>query len=206
MDLYSLNVNLPMASSLSATSPGNRLLFRFLAVATVLYLAWFFGYEQWLAHDGRLDTVLCNQISAGSVVVLKALGFTAALSPQYPNLVLMSGQPAVVVGPPCNGLVLYALFAGFVVAFPGSTRRKLWYIPAGIALIWVLNVLRVVALALNHQYAHESLDFNHHYTFTFVVYGFIFGLWMLWARGLAGQAPQAPAASEAATSATHVEA
>ena len=28
---------------------GNRLLFRFLVVAAAMYLAWFFGYEQWLA-------------------------------------------------------------------------------------------------------------------------------------------------------------
>ena len=165
---------------------GNRLLFRFVAVAGLMFLAWFFGYEQWLAHDGRLDTILCAHIAAASVAVLRALGFAAALSPANDSLLLMHGQPAVVVGPPCNGLVLYALFAGFVLAFPGPWRRKLWFIPAGIFLIWVLNVLRVAALALNHYYAHESIDFNHHYTFTFVVYGCIFGLWMLWARRLAG--------------------
>ncbi|GAA4366725.1 hypothetical protein GCM10023185_38090 [Hymenobacter saemangeumensis] len=154
-----------------------------------MYLAWFFGYEQWLAQDGRLDTALCTQIAAASTGVLNILGFTAHVDYSLPkhilNLVVINGKPAVVVGPPCNGLVLYALFAGFVVAFPGPFRRKLWYIPLGIAVIWVLNVLRVVALALNHEYSRDSMDFNHHYTFTFVVYGFIFMLWMLWAKGLA---------------------
>jgi len=177
-----------MAAS-AANLSGNRLLIRFLSVATVLYLAWFFGYEQWLAHDGRLDTVLCTQIAAASVWVLRMIGFSANVDYSLPkhilNLVVLNGSPAVVVGPPCNGLVLYALFAGFVVAFPGPFWRKAWYIPAGIVIIWVLNVLRVMALALNHEYARESMDFNHHYTFTFVVYGFIFGLWMLWAKGLA---------------------
>ena len=56
------------------------------------------------------------------------------------------------------------------------------------AIIWGLNVLRLAALALNHQYAHRSVDFNHHYAFTFVVYACIFGLWMLWARRLAVRA------------------
>ena len=55
-------------------------------------------------------------------------------------------------------------------------------------------MLRVAALALNHQYARGSLDFNHHYTFTFVVYACIFGLWMLWARRLAIPALAADAA------------
>ena len=169
----------------NASVSGNRLLFRFILVAASMYLVWFFGYEQWLAHDGRLDTVLCTQITAASVVVLRALGFAATLAPSSDALVLMNGQPAVVVGTPCNGLVLYALFGGFVLAFPGPWRRKLWFIQAGIVLIWSLNVVRVAALAINQHYSHQTVDFNHHYTFTFVVYSFIFGLWMLWARRLA---------------------
>lgn len=167
---------------------GNRLLFRFILVAAAMYLAWFFGYEQWLAHDGRLDTVLCNQIASASVAVLRAVGFAATLDATHANLVLMAGEPSVVVGPPCNGLVLYALFAGFVLAFPGPWGRKAWFIPAGILLIWLLNVVRVAALAVNHHYSHATVDFNHHYTFTFVVYACIFGLWMLWARRLAAPA------------------
>jgi exosortase family protein XrtF len=170
-------------TSVTASS-GNRLLVRFIIVATVLYLAWFFGYEQWLAHDGRLDMVLCYQIAASAAFVLKFFGFAAAVSTEHAHLLLLNNHPAVVVGPPCNGLVLYVLFAGFVVAFPGPWQRKLWYIPLGVLVIWLLNVLRVVALALNHEYAPGSLDFNHHYTFTFIVYSFIFGLWMLWAKKL----------------------
>lgn len=168
-----------------AAAPGNRLLYRFIAVAAVMYLGWFFGYEQWLARDGRLDAALCTQITKASVAGLRALGFNAAVAAANDHLVLMNGQSAVIVGAPCNGLVLYALFTGFVLAFPGPWRRKLWFVPAGIVLIWFLNVLRVAALAINHHYARQSLDFNHHYTFTFVVYACIFGLWMLWARRLA---------------------
>ena len=150
-----------------------------------MYLVWFFGYEQWLAHDGRLDAALCRHLTQAGVSLLQLAGFPATISPTNLSLVMMSEVPSVVVGPPCNGLVLYALFGGFVLAFPGPWQRKLWFIPLGMALIWVLNVLRVAALALNHHYAHQSVDFNHHYTFTFVVYACIFGLWMLWARRLA---------------------
>ena len=165
------------------TSANNHLLFRFLLVAAAMYLAWFFGYEQWLAHDGRLDAALCQNIARSSVAVLQTMGFAATLS--APNLVLMAGEPSVIVGAPCNGLVLYALFTGFVLAFPGPWLRKLWFIPAGVAFIWLLNLVRVAALAINHHYSHQTVDFNHHYTFTFIVYAFIFGLWMLWARRIA---------------------
>jgi exosortase/archaeosortase family protein len=94
---------------------------------------------------------------------------------------------------PCNGLVLYALFSGFIVAFPGPARRKLWFIPLGLFLIYSLNVLRVIALSINTYYDHKSADFNHHYTFTAVVYASIFALWMWWAtRG--ASASRRPAA------------
>jgi exosortase family protein XrtF len=177
---------LPVSSPLPSASLHNRLITRFIVVATALLLLWFFGYEQWLAVDGRLDSLLCTNIADAGAALLRALGFTAGIASTNSQLLLLEGQPAVVVGPPCNGLVLYALFAGFVLAYPGPWMRKLWYIPLGMGLIWGLNVLRVAMLALNHQYAPRSLDFNHHYTFSFVVYACIFGLWMLWVRRLAG--------------------
>lgn len=178
-----------MSASVLLAGSGNRLLFRFLLVAAAMYLVWFFGYEQWLAKDGRLDELLCVQIASTSAALLRFVGFQAGLDPGFSRLLVLNGQPSVIVGTPCNGLVLYALFGGFVLAFPGPWQRKLWFIPAGMALIWLLNVVRVAVLALNHYYSQETIDFNHHYTFTFVVYSCIFGLWMLWAKRLAGTLP-----------------
>ena len=166
-----------------ASSPlPTRSLRRFLLLAVGLYLVWFFGYEQWLRADERLDTALSVNIAQVTTATLQLLGFPASVAADNPQLILMQQKMAVFVGNPCNGLVLYALFAGFVLAYPGPGRRKLWFIPVGILGIYLLNVVRVAALALNHFYAHQSVDFNHHYTFTFVVYGCIFLLWMLWAR------------------------
>ena len=150
-----------------------------------MYLVWFFVYQEWLAPDGRLDALLCGQIAAAGVGLLRVVGFEASIDPANSIMVLMNGQPSVLVFAACNGLVLYALFSGFVLAFPGPWQRKLWFIPLGIALIWALNIIRVAALAINQHYAQQTVDFNHHYTFSFIVYACIFGLWMLWARRLA---------------------
>lgn len=138
-------------------------------------------YEGVLAPDGRLDHWLSVNIAAASAVLLRGLGFAASVGGDT-SLLLMDGLPAVVVGPPCNGLVLYALFTGFILAFPGRLRAKLWFIPLGVAVLYLLNIVRVAALALNHHYAHRSVDFNHHYTFSFVVYACICLLWMQWVR------------------------
>ena len=79
------------------------------------------------------------------------------------------------IAPYCDGMVLYALFSGFVIAFPTSSRHKLWFVPVGVALIYGINVLRLVAMSI-----------NHHYTFAFIVYGFIGLLWLWWVTRLAG--------------------
>lgn len=154
---------------------------RFLLIAAGLYLGWLLLYEGVLGPDGRLDTWLSVNIAAASAVLLRTLGFLASAE-SGSTLLRMDGLPAVIVGAPCDGLVLYALFAGFVVAFPAPLRAKLWFIPVGIILLYLLNIVRVGALALNHHYAHRSVDFNHHYTFSFVVYSCICLLWLWWVR------------------------
>ncbi|GAA4498602.1 archaeosortase/exosortase family protein [Hymenobacter ginsengisoli] len=150
-----------------------------MLVAAALYLGWLIGYEGFIGPDGRLDTWLATNIAAASAGLLRVLGFAASAAS---SLLLMNNRPAVIVGAPCDGLVLYALFAGFIVAFPAPARPKLWFIPGGIVALYLLNIVRVGALALNQHYAHQSVDFNHHYTFSFVVYAFICLLWVQWVR------------------------
>ncbi|MDO7886210.1 exosortase X [Hymenobacter cheonanensis] len=154
---------------------------QFLLIAAGLYLGWLLLYEGMLGPDGRLDHWLSVNIAAASAGLLRGLGFAASVGGDT-SVLFMGNRPAVVVGSPCNGLVLYALFAGFIVAFPAPLRPKLWFIPLGMGLLYLLNIVRVAALALNQHYAHQSVDFNHHYTFSFVVYGCICLLWMWWVR------------------------
>jgi exosortase family protein XrtF len=161
-------------------------LLRFTLMAIGIYLLWFFGYEQTLAVDGRLDAALTHIIAANSAALLRVLGFNAVVSSSELNLILMNNKPTVFITPFCDGMVLYTLFSGFVIAFPTSSLHKLWFVPAGIVLIYGVNVLRIVAMSINHYYSYRTLDFNHHYTFAFIEYGFIGFLWFWWATRLAG--------------------
>lgn len=88
------------------------------------------------------------------------------------------------VGDACNGFILFALFAIFVAAYPGPLKRKLWFIPAGILGIHLINAIRVAILTIIAEKSPESLTFNHNYTFTALVYAFVFWLWYVWASKL----------------------
>ena len=160
-----------------------------MLLAVGFYLLWFVGYGHYLAPDERLDTALTQNLAHTSAGILRLLGYAATVSHTALPVISLAQQPLLFVGHPCNGLVLYALFGGFIIAFPGPARTKLWFVPLGIFLIYSLNVMRVVGLTLNAYYSQQTVDFNHHYTFTFIVYLGIFGLWMWWATRLAKPAP-----------------
>ncbi len=132
-----------------------------------------------------------------SAVLLELLGFDLIPDSHVENIrtIGIDGTSGVWIGDPCNGLTLFSLFSGFVIAYPGSVKKKLWFIPLGLVLIHLLNVLRITALALILHYSQDPavLEFNHTYTFTIIVYGFVLYLWYVWSTKLSDASMKKPA-------------
>jgi exosortase family protein XrtF len=139
----------------------------------------------WLHPNGFIDSlVIDNLINSGEFIV-NALDYTLIpeIDPTGEMRTLgIDGTHGLWIGDPCNGITLFALFTGFVIAYPGPVKRKIWFIPLGLFAIHIVNILRIVALAFITLYAPSYLEFNHTYTFTIIVYSFVFFLWMLWAN------------------------
>ena len=95
-------------------------------------------------------------------------------------IVYIDDQASVLVADGCNGLELFALYIGFLIAFPGRVLYKALFIPIGAVLIFVVNVLREIALALNYKFFPDSFELNHKYTYVLIVYTFIFLIWRYW--------------------------
>lgn len=96
------------------------------------------------------------------------------------RMIRIQGTPGLFMGDGCNGISLFALFSIFIIAFPGKIIPKIIFIPAGILLIHCMNILRVVLLAIIETRSYALTEFNHTYTFTIVIYAFIFLLWLFW--------------------------
>ena len=153
---------------------------RFLLYCLGMCFGWFILYDFLLSS---FDDYLTNMVVNMSVGFLQLAGYNA----ESKNIMIqIDGRDTVYVYHACNGMVLMALYVGFIVAFPGPVLKKLLFIPFGILTINMLNILRVAALALNSFYADHTLEFNHKYTFTIIVYAAIFGLWMLWVKRYSG--------------------
>ena len=154
----------------------------FFVFASVLYLAWYLLYEFFVKPHTLIDAKLISLIIANAAFILKLFGYTVYQSIEDENIQLIGvdGSHPLWIGSPCNALTLFMFFALFVIAFPGKTKRKLWFIPLGIVVIHIINVLRIVALIIINYHAPQYTEFNHTYTFTILVYSIIFLLWMWW--------------------------
>lgn len=164
-------------------------LFRFLLIAGALLLGWNLLYELYLHTETMLDRVVIDNLIFFSSIALEAMGYTLMPAPpaaQQIRTIGIDGSTGVWIGDPCNGIALFALFLIFMLAYPGPVKKKLWYIPLGLVIIHVVNIIRITALTIIVDINPAWLDFNHNYTFYVFVYSAVFILWYVWAFRLSG--------------------
>lgn len=157
----------------------NKFVVIFFIKAIVLYILWYFVYEQWIMKVGWLDKIIIDNLIYITNKILLLLGYTTFV---YDHTFGIDGSNGVYIGTPCNGIELMALFTGFVIIFHGSWKNKIWFIPAGLIIIHFLNLMRVLALAIIAKTAPSTIDFNHKYTFTLLLYLFVFFGWIIWVK------------------------
>jgi len=159
---------------------------RFLFFSISLYLTWNVFYEFYLRTQTNFDKIVIDTLVRWAEVTLQVLGYSttdySAADVAFREHIGIAGSKGVTIGAPCDGVVLYVLFIFFVVAFPGPLKHKAWFIPVGALSVFYLNVLRIVGLAIIMKINESWLAFNHDYTFTIVVYAYVFLLWMLWVK------------------------
>lgn len=157
---------------------------RFLLFAVLLYLVWFIIDLYLIKPYTSLDRFLSLQLVYASAFLLSILGYIPELTIATEEVVIdVEGSTGmgVWVGEPCNGLTLFSLFAIFIIAYPGLWKHKAWFLPVGILAIHFINIIRITVLTLIAKDHAEYLDINHNYTFTIIVYSFVFVLWYWWA-------------------------
>jgi exosortase/archaeosortase family protein len=114
-----------------------------------------------------------------SRLVLELLGFKTEL---VGKTVRIAGTGGVYLNRGCLARNLMGLYVGFILAYPGKIKHKLWVIPAGLIVITILNVARICGLAYLVLCCPEHVDINHHVIFKYTVYFFIFMMWYFWIK------------------------
>jgi exosortase family protein XrtF len=151
---------------------------KFILSVLVLYFIWDTVYVLWLMNS-EFSIRLCHLLAKTTSGLFSLFGIDSAT---HHSWVSIGGKQAIGIGTVCNGLDFFGLFTCFVLAFPAPWPSKLWFLPAGILLIFLLNLLRIQVLIVNYVYYQSSFEFNHHYTFNLFVYGAVLIVWLAWAK------------------------
>lgn len=150
---------------------------KFIAKALVIFILWYLLYELWLLPDGSLDRWLSLNIIGTSAGIIEFFGYDVFTV----NRIIGIGEyPGIEIVNGCNGIAAMGLFLGFIIAYPGDWKNKASFCLAGIGIIYLVNILRVITLTITQVKWPEFFDFTHDYSTTAIFYIVIFVLWMVW--------------------------
>ncbi len=136
------------------TTPGGRLFFPFLA--NYVNIPW------WLTLLVSKFSKLLLELCRYDVYQLNPANITIA------------GSRGVTIAWGCLGIGAISLWIAFIAAhfYPG--KQKLKWMFAGVLFIFILNILRIMMIALSNHYNWQYLQsFNAHSTFNILTYAII---------------------------------
>jgi exosortase/archaeosortase family protein len=163
-------------------------IFHFLIKVAVIFIVWELlnGYMQRFPFFSNLwksmhDFLLYSILDISEFTLRTLMGYDLSRE----GIVMRIGNSAgIAVGPACVGFGLQVAFAALIFAYEGPWKKKLWFVPLGMIGIHLINVLRVVVLAILSNINNDWVDFNHKYVFSSLVYLFMFVMWVTWVRFL----------------------
>lgn len=160
--------------------------------ALILFIVWQTIYSFLLLPNRIIDKPLSLFTANATASTLNIMGNDSIVVKQewqkdviegttlaYEKAVLYKGAKRIMgIADGCNGLGLFVLFVGFIIAFPASLKSKIMYAVVGLILIVVVNILRTTGLAILILHHSKFTPFAHHYLYKLITYALVFGIWV----------------------------
>ncbi len=153
--------------------------YRFAVGVVILYLV-VDGIHSQVLPGSWPDTAMTTSLAYISAAILRGLGLGAE-QVSY-NYIEVDGKPAIFVGNVCNGLNMQMAFAVLVLLYQAPWRSKLTFLPLGMVIIFLANVVRIVALVWMFIKYRDYFEFSHKYTFNMAMTLLVLVLWLIWVR------------------------
>ncbi len=172
-----------MKALFASYKPAIKFIVTFLGVYLVLTLAYKY-YLKFSTEGNYYPDCITNLVGLQSSELLSSLGYDAWVMPHNQQLslkLIVNNVYVARIVEGCNAISVIILFVAFVIAFPAKQfKTTLLYVFAGIVLIYVINLLRIVLLAILLYKFPEKSEFMHSVVFPGIIYGFVFLLWVFW--------------------------
>ena len=95
---------------------------------------------------------------------------------------ICDGKSVLAIFEGCNGINVMIIFVAFLIAFGPLNRALLWFIPVGLIILHVMNLVRIGLLFYVSLFIPRFMYFTHKYLFTDVLYVVVFLLWVAWVK------------------------
>lgn len=128
---------------------------------------------------------ITKTVTDHSEFVAELFGYDVYTDQNYQELSMMfmvNEYYVVKIVEGCSSISIIVLFLAFIIAFQGRWYHTLWYAILGMVLIYIVNILRIVFLALAIYHYPEYQDVLHNIVFPGIIYGMVFLLWVVWVR------------------------
>lgn len=162
--------------------------FKFVAVFGVIYIVLSLLYYIFLQQDYseyNYPDPATSQVAYQTQQSLIALGYDARIVnvPNHPSVYMYLNKEVVYrVIEGCNAISVMILFVAFVLAFAKTWKKTALFISFSLLFIHLVNVIRLIALAIiSHEYS-EYIEVAHDIFFPAAIYGSVILLWIFWLR------------------------
>lgn len=152
---------------------------QFILKALGIFAIWYVIYELWLLPQGDLDEWLSLNIVSVSNGIIQLFGYETWT---MHRIIGIGENAGIQLVDGCTGISAIGLFLGFILAYPGDWINRISFSLLGIGVIYLVNILRIVVLAITQEEWIEFFDFTHDYSTTTIFYVVIFVLWMIWVQ------------------------
>jgi exosortase family protein XrtF len=163
--------------------------FWFLATFLGLYLGLNITYGVWVSSFGKEADSATLLITKQTSHILNLFGEKTQSQPKEGSptvAIVKDARVALSVFEGCNSINVMIVFVSFLFAFKGNWKKLAWFLPLGLVLIYIANLLRIIALFYVAEYWRQYFYYIHKYMFTAVIYLIVFMLWWWWIEKVSG--------------------
>ena len=149
---------------------------RFVGTSLIIFISLQLAYDLYFLPDGRLDTFLSlSGVSIGAGI-LRFLGYLVNTDNRIISIV---GSKAVEINNGCNGLQLFGLFSGFIIAYPTALKLKGILLVSGSFLLFFSNSCRIAFFAYFNSIFPQYWNIIHDSSSYLFFYPIVLLFWYL---------------------------
>jgi len=150
-------------------------------VLSVLYWLYLSQFDAAAHQPDGMTHLVARQSRDFAILIGKDAAI--ALHPTEPCYrYFLNGKGVARVVEGCNAVSVMILFTAFIIAFSSTFKKTALFILAGIAIIHLLNVIRIALLAFGFYYYPDYKTVLHDIIFPLFIYGVVFLLWIIWVQ------------------------